>query len=148
MKKKNWTYHHHNHMRYGFWDTEWERRIFLLFQAIFVLLPTNKPENQNSEKLEKALHKCTKTEDHTVYGWWDIRHNRQSSFIILGHFLYFYPPNNPKKSKSLKNEKKPGDIIILHFVPKMSVIWCMVPEIRSATDILGHFGPLFAILPQ
>ena len=24
----------------------------------------------------------------------------------------------------------------------------MVPEIRSATDILGHFGPLLAVLPN
>ena len=41
---------------------------FFVIPGHFVLLPTNKPENQNFEKMEKALHKCTKTEDHMMYG--------------------------------------------------------------------------------
>ena len=33
-------------------------------------------------------------------------------------------------------------------VPKITIIWHTVPEIRSETDILFcHFGPLFALLP-
>ena len=35
-------------------------------------------------------------------------------FIILDHFLPFYPHNNPKKSKFEKIKKALGDIIILH----------------------------------
>ena len=32
----------------------------------------------------------------------------------MGHFLPFYPPNNPKNQKFTKMKKAPGDIIILH----------------------------------
>ena len=37
-----------------------------------------------------------------------------SFFVILGHFLPFDPPKNPKNQNFEKNKKKPGDIIILH----------------------------------
>ena len=35
-------------------------------------------------------------------------------FVILGHFLPFDPPNNPKNQNSAKMKTKHGDIIILH----------------------------------
>ena len=35
-------------------------------------------------------------------------------FIILGHFLPFYPTNNPKYQNFEKMNQSPGDIIILH----------------------------------
>ena len=35
-------------------------------------------------------------------------------FVILGHFLPFYPTNNPKNQNFEKMKKNPGDIIILH----------------------------------
>ena len=38
---------------------------------------------------------------------------RAKLFIILGHFLYFDPPNNPKNQNFEKIKKGPGDIIIL-----------------------------------
>ena len=31
-----------------------------------------------------------------MYGSWDIEHDGQNFFVILDHFLPFYPPNNPK----------------------------------------------------
>ena len=37
------------------------------------------------------LHICTKNHNHIMYGSWDIRHDRQSFFVILGYFLLFYP---------------------------------------------------------
>ena len=34
------------------------------------------------------------------------------------------------------------------YVPKITVTWCMVPEIWNATDrIICHYGPFFALLP-
>ena len=36
------------------------------------------------------------------------------SFVILGHFLPFYPTNNPKNQNFEKYENPPRDIIILH----------------------------------
>ena len=51
----------------------------------------------------------TINEDH-MYVSWDIRHS--SFFVILGHFLCFDPPNNPK-NKNFENMKKiPADIIL------------------------------------
>ena len=63
-------------------------------------------------------------------------------FVILDYFLPFYPPNNP--IKILKKWKYHLDILSFYTcVPQMTIIWCMVPEIRSVTDrilvILDHF---------
>ena len=49
------------------------------------------------------LHICTKNHNHIMYGSWDIRHDRQSFFVILGYFLLFYP--NRLKNQFIKNEK-------------------------------------------
>ena len=35
-------------------------------------------------------------------------------FVILGYFLHFCPPNNPKNQNVEKIKKLPGDIITLH----------------------------------
>ena len=35
-------------------------------------------------------------------------------FVILVHFLPFYPPNNPKNQNFIKMKKYSGNIIILH----------------------------------
>ena len=50
------------------------------------------------------------------YDVWFLRYGVQwtESFVILDHFLPFYPNNNPKKETFWRNEKTPGDIIILH----------------------------------
>ena len=48
-----------------------------------------------------------------ICGSSDLRHDRQI-FIILGRFLPFDPPNNPKNQNFEKIKKTPGDIIILH----------------------------------
>ena len=67
--------------------------------------------------------------------------------VILGHFLPFYPLKTPKL-KILKNEKICWRYHHFTRVPKITIIWCMVPEIWSATDrIFCHYGPFFALLP-
>ena len=58
------------------------------------------------------FHMCTINKDHMMYGSWDIRHDGQF-FIILGHFLPIYPPNNPKNKTLKKKMKKPPEIIII-----------------------------------
>ena len=45
-------------------------------------------------------------------------------------------------------KKFAGDIVILHMCTKITIIWCMVPEIWSATHRnFCHYGPFFALLP-
>ena len=45
--------------------------------------------------------------------------------------------------------KKLLDILSFYTcVPKITIIWCTVPEIRSETDkLFCHFRPIFALLP-
>ena len=97
------------------------------------------------------LHMCTINEDHIM---WFLRH-KGTTDVILGHFLPFDPPNNPKNQNF---EILPGytilEILWLYTcVPQImmyntSIIWCMVPEIWSATGIIFcHLGLFFAVLP-
>ena len=92
-------------MMYGSWYIKHDRQNFLSFWVIF-------------GKLKKApediiiLHKCTINDNHMIYGSWDINCNRQIFFVILGHFLPFYPPNSPKKENIKKMKKLPGNIIL------------------------------------
>ena len=60
----------------------------------------------------------------------------------------FYPPKNPKNQnfEKWKNLLKISSFYTC--APKITIIWCTVPEIRSETDrIFCHFGPFFALLP-
>ena len=71
--------------------------------------------------------------------------------IIFCHFRPFFalfPLYWPQKSIFWKNKKKGLEILAFHTcVPQMTVIWCMVPEILSATDIIfGHFELFLALL--
>ena len=45
-----------------------------------------------------------------------LRHGprRAKCFVILDHFLPFYPPNNPENQNFEKMKRTPGGIIILH----------------------------------
>ena len=105
--KKCWRYHHFACVPKTtiIWSTvpdiRDERHNFLSFWAIFALLPTNNSENQNLKKMKKTsgdvivLHMCTKNPDHMMYGFSDMKRNRQF-LVILGHFLPFYHTKNPK----------------------------------------------------
>ena len=112
-----------NHMMYGSWDMEHNRHNFLSFCLFFALLPLPPPmdqENQNFEKMKKnswRYYHFTK-----AYHKWQsyavrfLRYGVQQTefFVILGHFLPFYPPKNPKNQNFEKMKKPPRDIIILH----------------------------------
>ena len=122
------------------------------------------------------LNMCTINENHMINGSWDMEHNRHTflSFwpfwVNLGHFCPF-THKQPKKSR-LKKRKKILKISFYTWVPKTMIIcytvheiwhvmdvicifhfvfflWCMLPEIWSATDtFFCHFGPFFALLPH
>ena len=76
---------------------------------------------------------------------WDVE--RESlKLVVLGNFLAFYPPKNPK-NEILKKWKKLRVISSFYTcVTKISIIWYIVLEIRSETEffvILGHFLPYY-----
>ena len=71
-------------------------------------------------------------------------------FCHLDHFLSFYPPDNSKNQNFEKNEKKKclERLSFYTSVPKLTITWCMVPEIWSAWQteffvILDHFFPFY-----
>ena len=80
--------------------------------------PPIDPENQNFQKMKKALEDIiilqmfTINDSHMIYGFSDIEWNRQNIFVILDCFLPFHPPNNPKNQNVEKLKKAPGDIIL------------------------------------
>ena len=79
----------------------------------------------------------------------EISKERTEFFVILEHFLPFYPPNNPKHQNFEKMKKMPGDIIILQkwTIDDNHMMYCS--WMWSMTDrIFCHFGPFFALLPH
>ena len=104
-----------DHMMYGSWDMERNRKSFLSFWTIFCPLPPNNPENQHFEKWKKIpvdiiiLHMCTINENHMMYVSRDMerdRHNLFSFWIIFCPFT--------QKIKILKKWKKCLEISLLH----------------------------------
>ena len=106
-------------------------RIFSHFGPFFAFLhlppPLNNPENQNFEKMEKIpgdiiLQKCTINDNHMIYGSWDMKCTRQNFFVILGHFLSFYPPTS-LKNENFKKMKKKNTWIYHHFTQVYQKSW-------------------------
>ena len=48
-----------------------------------------------------------------IYSSWDIERERLK-LVILGHFLPFYPSNDPENQNFQKMKKMSGNIILLH----------------------------------
>ena len=73
---------------------------------------------------------------------------RTGFFVILDRFLPFYP-SNKLKNHNFEKIKKFQEILSLYpWIPKITIIKCMVPEISSTIDrSFCHFGPFFALLP-
>ena len=92
-----------------------------------------------------TLHRCTKNQDHMMYASWDMECDRHD-FVIQGHFL----PLNPLITQKIKFLEKCLGISSFHScVPKMTIIWCMVPEIGSMTDnIFCHLWTIFSFYPN
>ena len=120
-----------------------------LIQKIKILKKWRKKKQNLTDFI--ILHKLTINYNHMIYGSWDINCNRQIFFVILGHFLPFYPPPLPPfPPNSLKNEKETWRYIILHKCTKTrDHRLYIVPEIWCVTDVIVifHFGLFFSLLP-
>ena len=125
--------------------------------SVFALLtptpcPAKNSKNQNFEKMKKLmeishLHMCTKNHNHMRYGFWDwVR--QTNCFVLLDHFLPFYPPNNPENQNFQNMKKAYEDVIMLYMCPKITIIWCMLPHSWVQHTIFCHFGSIFAFLPH
>ena len=101
-------------------DMEHDRQSFVFISDHFLPYypPPNNQENQNFEKIKKCLKILsfyTYVPQMTI--WYMVLEIWSSTefFVILDHFLPFYPYQT-RKSKFWKNEKMPGDIFISHLL--------------------------------
>ena len=92
-----------------------------------------------------SFYMCTKNHNNLMYSSWDTEWDGQNFLSFSAIFWPFYPPKQPGKSKFWKNEKSTWRCHHFTCVPKMTILWCMILEIWSATDsIFCHLGPFFA----
>ena len=104
----------------------------------------------NFEKMKKIagdiiiLQMRTKNHNHMRYGSSDTEWETKC-FVILGRFLPFYPPNSLENLKKWKQHLEMSSFYT--YVPKITIIWFMIPEIWRVTDIIfSNSGPIFARL--
>ena len=139
----------HDHMMYGSWDMECDRQFFFVILGHFLpFYLTNNPNNQNLEKKKKQLEKLsfyTCVPQMIICMVPEIWSMTDRIFCHYGAVFALLPPsqNKQKFKKWIKHQA----ILFYTSVPKMKIIWCMVPEIWSMTNnFFCHFGPFFALL--
>ena len=136
-------------MMYGYWDIRHDGQNFLSFWALFfpfTLLITWYVKILKKWKKMPGdiiiLHKCTKNHDHKLYYSWDMACDGCNFYFAFWTiFCPFIPPNSPKIQNLKKNEKLPGDIIILHLCTKnydhvMYDFWDMVHDGRAEGQVV------------
>ena len=119
---------------------------FLSFWVVFCpFTPLLAPNIKNWKKIRRyfLFHMYTINKDS-----WDIRHNRQKFLSFWAIFCPFIPLTNfYPTNKIFKKWKKPLKILSFYIcLPRMTIIWCTVPEIWSSTGnflILDHFLPFY-----
>ena len=94
-----------------------------------------------------GLHKCTKNNDQMLYCAWDmarVRCNCYFSFWAI--FRPFTSPPTPLTAQKLKTSQKQKKYLE---VPKIMIIYVIVPEIWHRTDVIVRFpfGLFYALLP-
>ena len=161
-----------SHMIFGFSDMECNRQNVLSFWNLFCpftpSLPPNNPENQNFEKLKKALeknfkkikikkvpgdviilHMCTKNYDHMLYCSLDMAYNGFNCYFSFWAIFQSFTSLTAQKIKILKKQKKtPLEISSFYNnVPKIMIICYTAPQTWCVTDviifILSHFLPFY-----
>ena len=124
-----------NHMKYGSWDLEWDRQNFLSFMLIFcpftpITTSIIKIKKKKKEKKSGCYHFIQVHHKWKSYDAWFLRYGAQEIFfLILGHFLIFYPTNNLKNQNIEKMKKSTWRYH--HFIHVYQKSWSCytVPEI-------------------
>ena len=106
--------------------------------------PAKNPKIQNFERMKKSLETSFYTfVPKTTIIWGtvsDIEWDRQIFFVFWAIFSPFTPLTT-QKIKVLKRWKKHMMISSFYIcVPKITIIWCMLPKIWVQHKIFCHFG--------
>ena len=93
------------------------------------------------------LHICTINDNNMMYGSWDMEYDGQDFFVILDHFLHFYPLIT-KKIKILKKWRKTAGCIIILLMCTINDNHMMYGSWDMECDRQNfcHCGPFFALL--
>ena len=119
IKKNIWKYHYFTPVHQKSLGRDRLKLVILGYFMPFCLLKSFLPfyspknlKNQNFEEMKRNYlgyhhftHAYQKLQPHDVQ-FQRYRVKRTELFVILGHFLPFYNPNNPEKKKILKKRKK------------------------------------------
>ena len=125
-----------NHKIYGSWDMEQDRQFFLIF-CPFTHLTTQKTNKSSQSNQSSQSH----LEHSSIWSVWP----NDWVFVYELSGSGFESSCGHRKSKFWKNEKNSWRYHFTHLHHKWKSLWCMVPEIWSATDkICCLFGPFFA----
>ena len=124
--KNAWRYHHFTQVHQKSWSYAilflWcvTDVIVIFYFGLFFLpfYPNNSPKNENFKKMEKILaipsfYKSVPKIRMICFTGPEIWHMKNIIIFHFGLFLHFYP-HNRTKNETLKKQKTPGDIIILH----------------------------------
>ena len=116
----------------------------------FCLLTTQKIKNLKLKKTHGdiiILHICTINDNNMMYGSWDMEYDGQDFFVILDHFLHFYPLIT-KKIKILKKWRKTAGCIIILLMCTINDNHMMYGSWDMECDRQNfcHCGPFFALL--
>ena len=82
-----------------------------------------------------------------MYGSWDMKCNRQNFFVILGHFLPFYPPLTAQKMKISKMKKHLEISSFYTSVLKIMIIGYTVDMKRDRCNYYFYFEQYNSLLP-
>ena len=118
-------------------------------------------KNQNFENMKKKkkkkiaaditiLHMCTKSHNQMKYSFWDTE--LDGIFLSFWAIFCLFTPTllTTQKTTILKKWKKYLEVSSFWTcATKNTIIWCMLTQTWSVTDIIFcHFMPFFALLPH
>ena len=131
----------------GSWNMQQNRQNFLSILVIFALLPPNNLEI-NETNFSRYYHFTRVYHEWQSYDVWFLRYDVQQTelFVILGHFLSFYPNKN-LENQILKKWKKSEDIVLLHKcnINHDHMLYCSWDTVCDRRNFHFSFWALFLI---
>ena len=136
----------HNHMKYSFWDMEWDRQNVLSFWAIFFSLTTRKIKIFKKWKSIWRCHHFTNVyQKSKSYGVCFLRYGIQQTifchfrpfFVLLSH----YWPQKIKIWNKCKRTWRHCPITHVYHKQRSYNVWFLRNKAQQFFVILGHFLP-------